>query len=80
MKTWTVCEKFDAASLDMMIASQMKHGDIAPVSAGTVILSINGTTPWAAAMTQEQMPKAWSAAANGQALDMESVVDKAWPP
>ena len=79
MKTWTVCEAIDGSTLDRIITDQLLPEEIARVSEGMVIFSLNGETGWASQTTSAQMPKAWRDAGAGESMPMEALVAKAWP-
>ena len=79
IRTWTACETADGASLDAAIAKNLPAPDVAAVNEGTVVLAIKGATGWAAGEGIDRFPKAWAAAAAGESMEMEALVDRAWP-
>ena len=78
-RTWTTCEAAHGAALDARVAKAMAASDVAEVSEGTVVFALRGATQWAGGEGMDRFPKAWIEAAGNEPIEMEALVDRAWP-
>ena len=78
-RTWTACASADGTTLDALVATQLAATDVADVSEGTVVLSLQGASSWSKGGGADRFPAAWAEAAGGESMEMEALVDRAWP-
>lgn len=85
LKTWTQCEGNDRREIDAFMAANVGPEKIASVSQGSLIFSIHGYDSNPSNLDVRLTPSEWQNAAKksnlpeGSGLEMEQLVDLAWP-
>lgn len=80
VRTWANCGAMSTEALDRYVTDQIHPDEIAPVSSGTVVLSLVGADTGDPIAGARRLPLQWQPVLHdGDAMDMESIIDIAWP-